>query len=237
MIITALPTPHSPVPTSPNRLAPPPSVLPPPASALSPQSSAPTPAKRVNLSGIGAKPTAAKKSTEYPVFESEADLKATVDWVLANNEVPDQLKSAKAQITEVVTPMYFERSSGKVEVPSSVIVPGTQGSVLVMFANKYSAVDAERLEEIIPGRVEQFFRDSFKLEIDGDKIPADRAQDIIGELQALFDKYGCTEALSARQQQVPKADFHARRHLDLTPELNLAMQKVCRIQSSVKVKK
>ena len=204
---------------------------------LTPTPTPPAVPKRVNLSGIGSKPTAAKKSSDYPIFESDADTKATVDWIIGHNEVPDQLKAAKANLAELVTPMFFERASGRVEVPSSVIVPGTTGSVMVMFANRYSACDPEVLEQVIPGRVDQFFRDSFKLEIDGDKIPQDRAQDIIGELQAIFEKYGCTEALSAKQMQVPKPDFHARRHLDLTPELNLAMQKVCRIQTAVKVKK
>jgi hypothetical protein len=206
--------------------APPP---PPPAPALA--------VKKVSFAGITTKKAKPAAADKYPTFLADDQVKAAVDWLIANNPIPDQLKQVKADLAVQVTPFYFEQASGKVEAPSSVLVPGTTGLVTVTFPSRYDSATEEVLQPILSGRLGQFFRQAFKLEIDGDKIPADQAQELVAELSALFGKHGCADALAVKDQLVPVADFHAKRHLDLTVEQNLALNAVCRIQTRVSPRK
>jgi len=200
---------------------------------------APPPAaiKKVSFAGITAKKASPKAADKYPVFPADEQTKAIVDWIVAHAAIPDQLKAAKADLASTVIPFYFHQASGKVEVPSSVLVPGASGQVSVTFPNRYDAATEEVLLPILNGRVAQFFRQTFTLQIDGDKIPAVHAQELVARLAELFDKFGCSEALTVKEQLVPMDDFHARRHLDLTVEQNLALNSICRIQTRVSPKK
>jgi hypothetical protein len=74
------------------------------------------------------------------------------------------------------------------------------------------------------------------LEIDGDKLPADRTQALLDELQGLFAKYQASEALKVKEGIRPLPDFHTLRHTALTPEQNLAVNQVCPIIAMVKAK-
>jgi hypothetical protein len=85
-------------------------------------------------------------------------------------------------------------------------------------------------------RTAQFFRQAFELKIDGDKIPSDRAEDIIGAIQNLFAEYNCPEALTFKAVIKPTPDFHTARHTALSVEENMAVDATCPIIAMVKTK-
>ena len=61
-------------------------------------------------------------------------------------------------------------------------------------------------------RIPAFLNQSFELKIKGDLIPETSAEEIIGELQALFARHNAGAALSAKAFFNPTKEFHAARH-------------------------
>jgi hypothetical protein len=57
-----------------------------------------------------------------------------------------------------------------------------------------------------------FFEQSFELKIKGDLIPESAAEEIIGELQALFARHNVGAALSAKAVFKPTKEFYTARH-------------------------
>jgi hypothetical protein len=55
-------------------------------------------------------------------------------------------------------------------------------------------------------------KQSFELKIKGDLIPEAAAEEIIGELQALFARHNTGAALSAKAVFKPTKEFHTARH-------------------------
>ena len=86
------------------------------------------------------------------------------------------------------------------------------------------------------GRTGEFFRQAFDLKISGDKLPAASSQELLDELQTLFAKYGCLDALEVKAGVKPTKEFHAARHLQLTPAENLALEQACPIIAMIKTK-
>jgi hypothetical protein len=122
-------------------------------------------------------------------------------------------------------------------VPSSISVVSPQGEVLVTFQNRYSMLpDETGLLPVLGTRTDEFFRQSFELKIKGDKLPEDRVQELMDKLQSLFAEFGATDALEVKEGVKPVEQFHAARHLELTPEQNLALEQVCPIVAMVKTK-
>jgi hypothetical protein len=85
-------------------------------------------------------------------------------------------------------------------------------------------------------RTASFFRQAFTLEIDGDKLPAEKAQELLDQLQQLFSRYHAAEALKVKEGIKPVPDFHTVRHTALSPEQNLALNQVCPIIAMIKTK-
>ena len=56
------------------------------------------------------------------------------------------------------------------------------------------------------------FKRSFDLKIKGDLIPEAAAEEIIGELQALFARHNAGAALGAKAVFKPTKEFHTARH-------------------------
>jgi len=137
----------------------------------------------------------------------------------------------------MVAPEYFRTNSGKHEVPSSMSVKSSQGEVLVTFQNRYKTLpDESGILPILGERTEKWFRQAFELKVDGDLIPADSAQELLDEVQKLFARYHCADALEVKSCIKPTAEFHAGRHLDLNPQENLQVEEVCPITATVKTK-
>jgi hypothetical protein len=208
---------------------------------------APTPAtagiKKLSFGGIAQK--AEKKTTEYPALpDPTGDVaKLTSDIIAESREyeaLEGSLKLKKAELRAMSQEFYFQHLHGKHEIPSSIEAKGTQPDekVLVTFSSRYSTLadEAPILDAIGAERTAQFFRQAFELKIDGDKIPADRAEDLIGAIQNLFAEYNCPEALTFKAVIKPTPDFHTARHTALSVEENLAVELACPIIAMVKTK-
>jgi len=208
-----------------------------PASSPKPQA---TGLKRVSFGKIAKKDETTK--TAYPVFPDESGNASEIAArILERTEQFEALKGAletdKAELKFLVTPHYFAVNHGRHEVPSSVSVASPQGEVLVMFQNRYSMLaDETGLLPVLGKRTGEFYRQSFELKIKGDKLPSDKTQDLMDRLQSLFAEFGATDALEVKEGVKPVEQFHAARHLELTPQQNLALEQVCPIVAMVKTK-
>ena len=80
-----------------------------------------------------------------------------------------------------------------------------------------------------------FFKQSFELKIKGDLIPEAAAEEIIGELQALFARHNAGAALSAKAVFKPTKEFHTARHTLYSANENMEIDKVVPVAASVKL--
>ena len=198
--------------------------------------------KKINLGGIATKTE--KKNTEYPALpDPSGDVaKLTTDIVHESREfeaLEGSLKLKKAELRSLSQEFFFQHLHGKHDIPSSVEAKGLNDEkVLVTFQSRYASLTDETpiIEAIGPDKTAQFFRQSFELKIDGDKIPSNAAEDLIGALQNLFAEYNCPEALTAKAIIKPTSDFHTARHTSLSVEENMAVELACPIIVMVKTK-
>ena len=211
------------------------------AAATQPQAPVTSGVRKVSFGNIPA-PKADSKKTVYPVFPDPNGLAgALAATIVRQSEELESLEGSlitnKAELKFMVAPAYFQLNHGKHEAPSSVAVNSPEGEVLVNFQNRYKALpDESPILPILGERTEEFFRQAFELKVNGDLIPVDHAQELLDEVVALFKRYNCEQALEAKSCVKPTKEFHAARHLILTPEQNLLLDQVCPIVSGVKTK-
>ena len=196
--------------------------------------------RKLNLGGIATKKETGK--TEYPQLPD--DKEGTVAMLVASirdkaarfKALESSLEIDKAELITIGKQYYFANGHGKSEVPSSIACLDKAGNeVLVSFTNRYKAVtDEPGLTALIGDDTAAQFRQKFTLKIDGDLVPEDKADTMLTELQELFAKYGCPEALTATSAVMPVKAFHAYRHTAYTPEVNLAIDRISPIVASVK---
>ena len=183
-----------------------------------------------------------KARTSYPVLpDPNGQLAVMATRIIERTAQIDALGGAleldKAELKTLATPFYFAQANGKVEVASSVNVLSPAGEVLISFPNRYGRLESESvLRPLLGEHTAQFFRQAFTLEIDGDKLPADNAQELLDQLQQLFVRYHAAEALKVKEGIKPVPDFHTVRHTALTPEQNLALNQLCPIIAMIKTK-
>jgi len=200
--------------------------------------------KKVQLGGIAKKKD--DTSTKYPVYPdadgSAAELAARI---AERQEQFDALKSAletdKAELARVkIRPWYLRHFHRKTDVPSSVLVhwqvPGDPqagtsdraGTVRVTVKEQYYSFPTE--EAFVPifgDQVEKYFRQSFELKVDGDKLPGQtRGEEFLEKLQALFAEYDCSDALEAKECVVPVDNFKALRLAEMDLAQSLALENV-----------
>ena len=187
-------------------------------------------------------PKQEKARASYPVLpDPNGQLAVMAARIIERTAQIDALDGAlsldKAELKTLVTPFYFAQANGKVEVASSINVLSPAGEVLISFPNRYGRLESESvLLPILGEQTAQFFRQAFTLEIDGDKLPADNAQELLDQLQQLFARYHAAEALKVKEGIKPVPDFHTVRHTALTPEQNLALNQLCPIIAMIKTK-
>lgn len=199
--------------------------------------------KKINLGGIATKKADAK--TSYPQLPDPCGDVAKLTSDIINEQrdmeaLEGSLKIKKMELKTLAQEFFFNHSHGKAEIPSSIEAVGTtpDEKVLVTFQNRYSAIADESpiIEVLGEGLTAQFFRQSFELKIDGDKIPADSAESLIMAVQALFAEYNATDALTAKAVIKPTPEFHTARHTALSVDENLAIERVCPIVAMIKTK-
>jgi len=81
-----------------------------------------------------------------------------------------------------------------------------------------------------------FFKQPFELKIQSNLIPEAAAEEIIGELQALFTRHNAGAALSAKAVFKPTKEFHTARHTLYSADENMEIDKGVPVAASVKTK-
>lgn len=180
--------------------------------------------KKLDLTKIGI--ATEKKDSKYPVMPDTPDLAVAVDSFVSLKAQIDALDGSlelhKAALQEAARPFFFKVTEGKTDIPSSIEVHGTESSVLVTFKKAYKEASEDALNRVIGAkRAEKLFKQFFSITIDGNKIPETKAQTVIKELTALFEKHGCSDALSAKSAIKPMDEFHTARHTLLTYQENM----------------
>lgn len=196
--------------------------------------------KKVSFGGIKKKTESTK--TDYPQLPDPGGEFAEIAARIIQREqevkaLESALETDKADLKERATPFWFQHLHGKLEIPSSLSVASPAGEVLVTYQNRYKELpDESPILPILGERTGQYFRQAFTLKIDGDKLPAEFAGEIIGELQSLFAKHGAEDAISVKETIKPNPDFHERRHRELTVDENFQLNQVIPIVGMVKTK-
>jgi hypothetical protein len=196
--------------------------------------------KKVSLGGIARK----KDDAKYPVYPDEDGTAAELAARIAERQEHfDALKSAletdKAELARVkIRPWYLRHFHRKADVPSSVLVnwtakgevdgiPDRTGTVRVTVKEQYYSFPTEDpFIPILGDQVEKYFRQAFELKIDGDKLPSDKAGELVEQVQQLFDQYGCRDALQAKECIVPVENFKALRFSEMDLAQSLALENV-----------
>ena len=105
------------------------------------------------------------------------------------------------------------------------------------FPNSYrGSTDDAAILRVTGEKGASFFKQSFELKIKGDLIPEAAAEEIIGELQALFARHNAGVALSAEAVFKPTKEFHTARHTPYSADENMEIDKVVPVAASVKTK-
>jgi len=200
--------------------------------------------KKVSLGGIARKKE--DTSNKYPVYPDADGRAAEIAARIAERQEQfDALESAletdKAELGRVlIRPWYLQHFHRRTDVPSSVLVnyvipadPNTPdskpqpGTVRVTVKEQYYAFPSEDVFiPILGDKTEQFFRQCFELKIKGDKLPADKAGELVEKVQQLFADYDCSDALEAKENILPVENFKARRLAELDLAQSLALENV-----------
>ena len=198
--------------------------------------------KRINLAGIATAAPAAKAAKTYPELpDPDGQVAALVEGIL---EMSDQLEAiegalniSKGELIAIAKPFYFAHYSGQMAVASSVEAKAGDKIVRVGFSNSYrGTTDDAAILRVTGEKGASFFKQSFELKIKGDLIPEATAEEIIGELQALFARHNAGAALSAKAVFKPTKEFHTARHTLYSADENMEIDKVVPVAASVKTK-
>jgi len=205
------------------------------------------PTKSLGISTIGVlagltKPTKTTAKT-YPVIPDPDQTIAVMADLLAD-EI-DQFKALeasvstlKAELTSLGRQQFYTANRGKAEPSSSVEARGATSTILISFQNRYpGSASPEAIVKLIGGDdAARYFRQSFSLKIDGDKLPEDLAETIIQEISAVLASHNCAEALSAKAVICPNGEYHTARH-KFDPATNLELDRLVSPVAVVRIKK
>ena len=141
------------------------------------------PLRKLSFGAINRKASNAR--TAYPILPDPngqlAIITARIIERTAQIEALDGVLTIdKSELKTLATPFYFTQASGKIDVASSVTALSPAGEVLITFPNRYGRLESESaLLPILGEQTSTFFRQAFALEIDGDKLPAENAQELL----------------------------------------------------------
>ena len=196
--------------------------------------------KRINLAGIATTAPAAKAAKTYPELpDPDGQVASLVEGILEMSEqveaITGALEISKGELIAIAKPFYFAHYSGQMAVASSVEAKAGDKIVRVGFSNSYrGTTDDAAILRVTGEKGASFFKQSFELKIKGDLIPEASAEEIIGELQALFARHNAGAALSAKAVFKPSKEFHTARHTLYSADENMEIDKVVPVAASVK---
>ncbi|HHY86387.1 MAG TPA: hypothetical protein GYA07_12780 [Verrucomicrobia bacterium] len=211
-----------------------------------PAAATPTaPAKPIRKVSFGKVPKKKEETkTAYPVFDDPAtgdQVKAIAARIKKRAEEMEALDGAqetdKAELKMFVAPFYYRTNAGKLNPPSSIAIPSSEGEVLVTFQNRYKKLESEApLVPILGDAIGDYVRQSFNITIKGDDLPAGKEQEIVDAVTELLEKHGAAVAMEVQEALMPVPTFHVTRLSKFTPEQNLAIDRIWPVVAMVKTK-
>jgi hypothetical protein len=205
------------------------------------------PAKPAGIATLGvlagiAKPAVKKSSAKtYPAIPDPEHTVAPMADQLAEEiaefkALEASVLTLKGELIALGRQQFYAANHGKADPYSSVEARGDKSIILVSFQNRYpGSADPEQVTEIIGDAAAAYFRQSFALKIDGDKIPADEAEEVIQAIAEILASHNCGDALSAKAVICPNAEYHTARH-KFTPEQNLQLDRLVPPVAVVRIK-
>jgi hypothetical protein len=198
--------------------------------------------KRIKLAGIATTAPAAKASKTYTELpDPDGQIAALVCGILEKSEQLEALEGGleieKAELIALAKPFYFAHHARQMAVASSLEAKSGEKVIRVGFSNSYRGTsDDAAIMRVVGKRGAAFFKQSFELKIKGDLIPEAAAEELIGEIQAIFARHNAGAALSAKAVFKPTKDFHTARHTLFSAEENMEIDKVVPVAASVKTR-
>lgn len=192
---------------------------------------------------FGVTPSAPSKRapSKYPLIEGESVSELVdhlIELKLKFDAVDGPFKASKEEMKKIGFPQFFKKNRGKVEAPSSMIAEGKKGEVRISFQDRFIAGNKELIEKALGKDVAgQWFRQSWKVVIDGNAIPPDKAPALIRDLKEVVAKHDSAHAVEFKTDILPIPDFAAKRHFVFDPETNLLINQVVPQVASVTPKK
>lgn len=225
----------------------------------------------IDLSKIGKKkPSSTTKA--YPFMpDPDGELKAIVDEITPIYEQIEALngglEALEGELKSNVTTHMLTHYNGRTDAPSQIKIAGTVRNLAVQFQDRYYGKTNEKVDLIkdIIGEeaINQLFEQTFKIEIDGGKIPQTKAQRFVNALSKLcsiyshpghdaewetwaqavedtlemIDEYPPSDAVTATTGVQPKKKvFHSQRHTMFDAEQNIKLQQVMPMVTALKKK-
>jgi hypothetical protein len=197
----------------------------------------------INLAGLTkAMPKKAKTEKPFlpdpsgelmPLVARSIENKKTIE---AHTAALDQAKSALGQAAfAYAARLYQGRTAG---IEDSFQIGTATGRATISLKNAYKLPDPEAARGLLGEQANDILRDSFKIEIDADSIPALVQQSFVDALITLardMDAMTGTpegedgavfQAIAVKQTTTVDKTFHERRWSMFTPEENVQLQQV-----------
>jgi hypothetical protein len=183
---------------------------------------------------------ATRPKSKYPLIEGKG-VEKLVDRIRELSDqfdtVNDPFKAAKQELIEIGFPQFFEKNSGRVEAPSSMIAWGSKGGARVTYKDRFTPGDRKALEALLkPEKAAKWFRQHWVIKIDGGAIPSDKGAALVEDLKALMAKHGATHAMEIKAAILPVPEFAAQRHVAFEPPMNVLINKIVPQQAAVSTK-
>lgn len=235
----------------------------------------------INLSAV--KASAPKKSSSgkvHPALPDEDGIIAKhVSNVVSCREQIESLEASLDQsggeLKSLAQSYFFRSCNGTDSLPSAYVATGTgEGDkVQIQLKNQYypinlstSGSDARiaAIKAVVGDKYDDLFRQSYKIEINGDAVPKASAQRFVNALVAVCNifchqpdsdgdeahkgamediesilelhEYPTAEVLTAKESVLPKSSFHTERHQSLTVDQNLKLNQHIPVATTLKTK-
>jgi hypothetical protein len=186
---------------------------------------------KLHLHGIQAAPSSARPT--HPTVQADGETQKLLDqWAIINPQfknLKNQNETLAKLLAAPIKALFFGRYAGIEAESSTLLVLAGGRTVKLITKNSYSKMltdDAKLIAAIGAELAGKYFKQATIIKLDLDKAPADKQEAFANGVIELAQKLGVTDAVSASQCIQPIVGFHESRTTLLTPDQNLALDRV-----------
>ena len=234
----------------------------------------------IDLSSVKTSVPKTTSGKVHPILPDEDGIMAAhVSNVVSCREQIETLEASldqsSGELKSAAQSHFFRSCNGTDSIPTAYVATGTAPTdkVQVQVQNKYYPINLaskgspERInaiKEVVGEKYEALFKQSFKIEINGDAVPQASAQRFVNalvqvcnifchqpeagnstahqgameDIESILElhEYPMTEVLTAKESLAPKASFHTERHHLLNTAANLLLNKHLPVGTALKTK-